>query len=313
MVQKASTRQITGQALAELGETHPELVVLGGDLNKSTFSNIFGAKFPDRFFDLGAAEQNIVSIAAGFAASGKTPVVSTFAVFGSSRPYDQLRVSVAQPGLNVKVMLTHSGIITGEDGVSAHSIEDIAIISALPTFHVIVPADAPEAVQALKTAIETRGPFYIRLSRPETPVIHANGYKFELGKAETVREGGDAAIVACGIMVYAAMQAAERLASEGIACKVINMATVKPLDEAAIIEAARQTGAIVTAEEHYIRGGLGSMVAQVVAQNVPVPLESVTLAGYAESGASDQLLAKYGLTPNDVASAVRKAVRRKRV
>lgn len=312
MVEKASTRLVTGQALAELGETHPDVVVIGGDLNKSTFSNIFGAKFPERFFDMGAAEQNIINIAAGFAASGKIPVVSTFAVFGSSRPYDQLRVGVSQPNLNVKVMLTHSGIVTGEDGVSAHSIEDIAIMCALPSFNVIVPSDAPEAAQALETAIETVGPFYIRLSRPETPVIHNNGHKFTLGKAETVREGSDATIVACGIMVYTALEAADELAKVGITCRVLNMATLKPLDEEAIIKAAQDTGAIVSAEEHYIGGGLGAMVSQVVGQNHPTPMESVALKGYAESGTSEELLAKYGLTSNDVVNAVKKAVSRKK-
>ena len=311
MVDKASTREVSGKTLTELGESHPNLVVLGGDLNKSTFTNLFGAKYPDRFFDFGPAEQNIIGVAAGLASSGKIPVVSTFAVFATSRPYDQLRVGVSQPHLNVKLVATHGGIITGEDGVSAHSIEDVAIMCALPGFTVIVPADAVETAQVIKVAVETDGPFFIRLSRPATPVIHRNGSNFVLGKAETVRDGSDATIIACGIMVNAALEAAEGLAAGGTTCRVLNMATLKPLDEEAILRAARETGGIVTAEEHYILGGLGSMVSQVVSREIPVPIESVALRGYAESGSSEQLLAKYHLTPEDIAEAVRKVVERK--
>ena len=252
MAETASTREVAGQTLADLGAEFPDLVVLGGDLNVSTFAFLFGDKYPDRFFDFGPAEQNIVSVAAGMASSGKIPVVSTFAVFSTSRPHDQLRVGVSQPRLNVKVIATHSGIITGEDGVSAHSIEDLALMCALPEFTVVVPADGPEAVHAVRSAVSTKGPFYVRLSRAATPVVHAEDYAFRLGEAETMREGDDAAIVACGIMVGVALDAAETLAAEGISCRVINMATVKPLDERAVVAAARETGAIVTAEEHYV-------------------------------------------------------------
>ena len=257
MAETASTREVAGQTLAELGAEFPDLVVLGGDLNVSTFAFLFGDKYPDRFFDFGPAEQNIVSVAAGMASSGKIPVVSTFAVFSTSRPHDQLRVGVSQPRLNVKVIATHSGIITGEDGVSAHSIEDLALMCALPEFTVVVPADGPEAVRAVRSAVATQGPFYVRLSRSATPVVHPQDYDFRLGKAETMREGDDAAIVACGIMVGVALDAAETLAAEGISCRVLNMATVKPLDERAVVVAARETGAIVTAEEHYVDGRTG--------------------------------------------------------
>ena len=311
MVDKLETRVVAGQALLELGEEFPDLVVLGGDLNKSTHANKFGAAFPDRFFDFGPAEQNIVSVAAGMAASGKVPVVSTFAVFATSRPYDQLRVGVAQSSLNVKVIATHAGIITGEDGISAHSIEDIAIMSALPSFTVIVPSDGVETVPAIRAAIEAEGPFYIRLSRPATPVIHPDGCDFSIGRAETLREGGDATIVACGVMVHAGLEAAEELGREGIDCRVLNMSTVKPLDRQAVLEAAEETGAVVTAEEHYINGGLGSAVAQIVSTNAPVPVECVALPGYAESGTADELLAKQGLTSGDVKAAVIRAVERK--
>ena len=311
LAETASTREIAARTLVELGETRPDLVVLGGDLNKSTFTNLFGARYPERFFDFGPAEQNIVSVAAGLAASGKIPIVSTFTVFATSRPYDQLRVGVAQSGQNVKVVATHGGIITGEDGVSAHGIEDIALMSALPGFKVIVPADGPETVEAVRAAVDTEGPFYIRVSRPPTPVVHADGVDFAVGRAETLRDGADAAIIACGIMVHAALIAADALAADGIRGRVLNMATVSPLDEAAVVEAARDTGAVVTAEEHYINGGLGSLVSQTLSRELPTPVEPVALRGYAESGTAEQLLERYGLTSGDIERAVRRAVGRK--
>ena len=310
MVETASTREAAGRALAELGEEYPGLVVLGGDLNKSTRASLFGARYPDRFFDFGPAEQNIVGVAAGLAASGKIPVVSTFAVFATSRPYDQLRVGVSQPRLNVKVIGSHAGIITGEDGVSAQAIEDVAIMCALPGFTVIVPADAVETAQAVRAAVDSDGPFYIRVSRSPTPVIHRDGYEFVPGRAETVCEGRHATIIACGIMVSAAMDAALDLRAEGIECRVLNAATVKPLDEEAVVRAARETGAIVTVEEHYIMGGLSSLVSQVVAAREPVPVESVALRDYAESGAPAELLVKYRLTSADIAIAVRRVIGR---
>ena len=311
MAERGSTREAAGKALADLGAEHPNLVVLGGDLNKSTFATLFAERYPDRFFDFGPAEQNIVGVAAGMAASGKIPVVSTFAVFATSRPYDQLRVSVAQPGLNVKLIATHAGIITGEDGMSAQGIEDVAIMSALPGFSVVVPADVVEAAQAVRAAVESDGPCYVRLSRPSTLVVHENGCDFVLGKAETFREGSDVTIVACGIMVGAAMEAAAELAGSGIACRVVNVPTLNPFDEEAVVKAAKETGAIVTAEEHYIRGGLASRVSQVVSHQAPVPVEPVALQGYAESGSAEELLTKYHLTSSDVAAAVKKAIARK--
>ena len=306
-----STRESVGRALVEIGKRSPGLVVLGGDLNKSTFANLFGAEFPDRFFDFGPAEQNIVSAAAGMAASGKIAVVSTFAVFATSRPHDQLRVGVSQANLNVKVIATHAGIITGEDGVSAHAVEDVAIMSALSAFKIIVPADAVEAVEAVKHAVEAPGPYYVRLSRPATPVLYGEDYRFEFGKARTMREGSDATIVACGIMVKTALDAAEDLAAGGIDCRVLNMHTVKPLDEAALLNAAMETGAVVTAEEHCLAGGLGSLVAQSLGASRPTPLEMVGLEDYTESGQPGELLEKYGLAKADVAAAVRRAVARK--
>ena len=311
MTATASTRQVAGQTLVELGHEYPDLVVVGGDLNKSTFANKFEAEFPDRFFDFGPAEQNMVGVAAGLAASGKIPVVSTFAVFGSARPFDQLRVSVAQPGLNVKLVLTHAGLMTGEDGSSAQSVEDLAIVSALPTFTVIVPADGPEAALAVRAAVSTPGPFYVRLSRPATPVVHKDPHEFAVGRAEVMREGKDASIVACGIMVHAALTAADLLVKEGISCRVVNMATVSPIDRGAVLAAARETGALVTAEEHLLQGGLGSAVASLLAGSVPTPIEMVGWTGYGEPGEPQCLLQKHGLTPAHVVDAVKRAVDRK--
>ncbi|MBI4282815.1 MAG: transketolase family protein [Chloroflexi bacterium] len=311
MTTTASTRETYGKTLLELGRENPDIVVLGGDLNRSTFVHLFAQEFPQRFFDLGPAEQNIMSIAAGLASSGKTAFASTFAVFGSSRPYDQIRIGISQPHLNVKIVVTHAGITVGDDGMSAQAIEDLALMCALPGFTVIVPADAPETANAVREAARTYGPFYIRLSRSATPVVHQNDYSFRVGKAELMREGRDATIVACGIMVKAALDAAESLAQEGIRCRVLNMATLQPADAEAIATAARETGALVTAEEHLRHGGLGSIVAQVMGEKRPVPLEMVALEGYAESGTPELLLEKYGLTPENVTAAVRRAVGRK--
>ena len=311
MTTTVSTRETYGKTLLELGKENPDIVVLGGDLNNSTFIYLFAQEFPDRFFDLGPAEQNMMSIAAGLASSGKTPFASTFAVFGSSRPYDQIRVGISQPHLNVKIVVTHAGITTGDDGMSAQGIEDLSLMCALPGFTIIVPADGPETVKAVREAASTYGPFYIRLSRGATPVVHQDDYSFGIGKAETMREGTDATVVACGVMLKAALDAGENLAREGIQCRVLNMATLQPVDVEAIVTAAQETGALVTAEEHLRHGGLGSIVAQVLGERLPVPLEMVALDRYAESGAPALLLEKYGLSPEKVAEAVRRAVGRK--
>ena len=308
----ASTREAYGKTLAELGGEVPNIVVLGGDLNKSTFTYLFGERFPDRFFDFGPAEQNIMGVAAGLASSGKTPFVSTFAVFGTCRPFDQIRVGIAQPHLNVKIVCTHAGILAGEDGMSAHSIEDLTLMSSLPGFTVVAPADAVETVRAIRCAAETQGPFYIRLYRPATPVVHKDGCDFKLGKAELMRSGQDATIFAIGVGVSWALQAAELLGKQGISCRVLNMHTLKPADDDAIIKAAAETGAVVTVEEHYIHGGLGGIVAQTLGRGHPVPLEMVALDRYAESGKPDQLLEKYRLTPDDIQRAVKVALARKR-
>ena len=307
----ASTRQTYGETLIEIAEDFPDIVVLGGDLNVSVFTHLWRDRYPERFFDFGPAEQNLVGVGAGLAASGMIPFVSTFSVFGVGRPFDQLRVLVSQANLNLKLVCTHAGILTGEDGMSAHGIEDLSLICSLPSFTVISPSDSLETLQAVKTAARTEGPFYIRLSRAATPVVHDEGYKFNLGQAERMREGQDVTILATGVMVSVSLDAADLLAAEGVNARVLNIHTIKPIDQAAIIAAAQETGALVSAEEHYIHGGLGSIVAQVVGQNHPVPLEMVALQGYSESGKAEELMVKCGLTPEKVKEAALRAVSRK--
>ena len=311
MAQEISTRDAYGLKLVELGKKNPDIVVLDADLSKSTMTIHFARQFPDRFFDCGIAEQNMVTIAAGFASSGKIPFASTFAVFLPGRCFDQVRMSIAQPGLNVKLVSTHSGISVGEDGISHQAIEDISLACSLPGFNVVVPADGIEAAAAIEAAAETEGPFYVRLGRPKVPVIYPEDYRFKLGKAVSLREGQDVTIIAIGTMVKAAMDAAAELQKEGIDCQVLNLATLKPTDEEAIVKAAEKTGAIVTAEEHLEHGGLAAIVSQVVVRNRPVPMEFVSMKGYAMSGKPDELLSRYGLTGKGIMDAVKKVLQRK--
>jgi len=294
---EVSTRETYGKTLVELGKENKDIIVLDADLSPSTMTHFFAREFPDRFFDCGLEEQNMICIAAGLAASGKTVFASTFAVFASCRCFDQLRMCLSQPRLNVKVVATHGGISVGEDGTSHHAIEDLALYCSLPGFTVVVPADAIETAGAVKVAAATYGPFYIRLSRPKTPLVYPESYHFTLGKAVTMRQGGDATIIALGIMVARALEASDILARQGIDCRVINMPTLKPLDEEVIARAASETGAIVVAEEHLAQGGLGSRVAQVVAREKPILMEFVNLKdSYALSGKAEELLRRYGLT-----------------
>ena len=307
MPQEVSLRETYGKTLVELGRENSDIVVLEADLSPATMTRFFASEFPERFFDCGIAEQNMVGIAAGLAASGKIPFASTFAVFVPGRCFDQIRMSIAQPGLNVKLVATHGGISVGEDGTSHQSIEDLALISSFPGFTVIVPADAIETAQAVRVAAASYGPFYIRLCRPKMPLVYNEDYRFNLGKAVTMKRGEEVTIIAIGIMVAAALEAADNLKREGIDCCVLNMPTLKPLDEAIIIKAAADTGAIVTAEEHLEHGGLGSLVAQVVAKYHPVPMEFVAIKDtYAKSGKAAELLQRYGLTAKDIEQAVRK-------
>jgi len=309
---EASTRETYGKTLVELGRQNKDIVVLDADLSPSTMTNFFAREFPERFFNCGLEEQNMIGIAAGLAASGKTVFATTFVVFVVCRCFDQLRLCLSQPKLNVKIVATHGGITVGEDGSSHHAIEDLALCCALPGFTVVVPADAIEAAEAVKVAASIHGPFYVRLSRPKTPIVYPEGYHFTLGKAVTMRQGKDATVIAVGIMVAKALEAADVLARQGIDCRVINMHTLKPLDEAAIIKAASETGTIVVAEEHLAQGGLGSRVAQTVAREKPVPMEFVNLGDrYALSGKAEELLQRYGLTAESIKESVRSAVNRK--
>jgi transketolase len=309
---EASTRETYGKTLIELGRENPNIVVLDADLSPSTMTSFFAREFPERFFNCGLEEQNMIGIAAGLAASGKTVFASTFVVFVVCRCFDQLRLCLSQPNLNVKIVATHGGISVGEDGTSHQAIEDLALCCALPSFTVVVPADAIETAGAIRAAASGYGPFYIRLSRPKTPIVYTEGYQFTLGKAVTMRQGRDATVVAVGIMVAKALEAADILARQGIDCRVINMHTLKPLDEAAVVKAASETGAIIVAEEHLAQGGLGSRVAQTVAREKPVPMEFVNLGDrYASSGKAEELLQRYGLTARDIEESVKVAVKRK--
>ena len=309
---EASTRETYGKTLAELGKQNEDIVVLDADLSPSTMTNLFAREFPEHFFNCGLQEQNMIAIAAGLAASGKTVFASTFAVFVVCRCFDQLRLCVSQPNLNVKIVATHGGITVGEDGTSHQAIEDLALCCALPSFTVVVPADAIEAAEVVKAAASSYGPFYIRLSRPKTPIVYPKSYHFTLDKAMTMRQGTDATIIAAGIMVAKALEAADILAKQDIDCRVINMHTLKPLDEATIVKAASETGAIVVAEEHLAQGGLGSRVAQTVTRKKPVPMEFVNLGDrYASSGRAEELLQRYGLTAGDIEESVKSVVKKK--
>lgn len=312
MPEVVSLREAYGKTLVELGRENPDIVVLDADLSWSTMTHFFAREFPDRFFDCGVAEQNMVTIAAGLAASGKIPFASTFAVFVPGRSFDQIRMSIAYSRLNVKLVVTHGGISVGEDGASHHSVEDLALIGSLPGFTVIVPADAIETAQAVRTAAASSGPFYIRLCRPKLPLVYNQDYRFELGKAVTMRQGKDATIIAIGVMLSPALEAADNLRRQGIDCRVLNMPTLKPVDEAAIVKAANETGAIVTAEDHLEHGGLGSIISQVVARRHPVPMEFVAIKDtYAKSGKATELLQRYGLTAKDIEQAVHEVIKRK--
>ena len=308
-----ATREAYGEALKEIGGKNEQIVVLDADLSKSTKTNVFAKAYPQRFFNVGIAEQNLVGTAAGLAASGKTPFVSTFAMFAAGRAFEQIRNSVCYPKLNVKVAATHAGLTVGEDGASHQAIEDVSLMRSLPNMTVLVPADEEETRQAIAWAAAYQGPVYIRLGRMSVDNVSPEGYVFAPAKAAVLTEGNDVALIANGVMVMAALEAAKMLAAEGIQARVINMASVKPLDEAAVVSATKETGAIVTCEEHSIIGGLGSAVAEVLAEQAPAPLERVGVKDtFGESGKPKELLAKYGLTAADVAEAARRVVARKK-
>lgn len=312
MPEKIATRDAYGETLIELARERKDIVVLDADLSKSTKTFKFSTLFPDRFFNMGIAEADMVGTAAGLATAGKIPFVSTFAVFATGRVYDQIRNSVAYPCLNVKIVATHGGITVGEDGASHQALEDIALMRALPNMGVIVPADGPETVRAVRAVAEYNGPVYLRLGRPKVPVVTSPHVPFEVGKGTVMRQGEDITIVATGIMVNAALEAADILQSEGIFARVLNIHTIKPLDEALLIKAAMETKAVVTVEEHSVIGGLGSAVAEFLGENKPVLLKRLGIPDcFGESGSPESLLEKYGLTPRDIVDTARFLLQKK--
>jgi transketolase len=307
-----ATRDAFGHALAKLGADHPDIVVLDGDVHNSTRTEFFAEKYPERFFNVGIAESNLVGAAAGMACSGKRAWLASFACFIMCNAYDQLRMSVAFPAVDVKVVGSHAGISIGEDGPSQMGIEDVSLACSLPGFTVVVPADEPATEQAVQSLVKIKTPAYLRVGRPKVPVIYEKGCPFTLGKANQIREGKDLTIIANGLMVAEAFQAAEQLAREGIQARVLDMHTVKPLDDEAVARAARETGRIVVAEEHLLHGGLGSVLAMSVARQHPVPMRFVGLEDtFAESGPPEGLLAKYGLTHAHIIREARQLVGKK--
>jgi transketolase len=307
-----STREAFGLALAKLGEKLPEIVVLDGDVHNSTRTEHFAKKFPERFFNVGIAESNLVGVAAGMASSGKRAWLASFACFVMCNAYDQLRMSVAFPNLDVKVVGTHAGISIGEDGPSQMGIEDVSLACSLPNFTVVVPADEPATEQAVNALAQIKTPAYLRCGRPNVPVLYADGCPFTLGKANRLRDGKDVTLIANGLMVSAALEAAEQLVQKGVQARVLDMHTVKPLDEEAVLAAAKETGRIVVAEEHLAHGGLGAAVAMAVAKHKPAPMRFVNLGDtFAESGTPEGLLKKYGLTAADVVKAAQELIGKK--
>ena len=312
-MQMVPTRDGFGKGLVELGRKNKNIVVLSADLTDSTRANWFKKEFPDRFFGLGVAEQDMFSTAAGFALMGKIPFACTFGVFASGRAWDQIRVSIAYMNLNVKIIGTHGGISVGPDGATHQALEEIALMRIIPNMTVLVPADAVEAKKATIEAADLAGPVYMRLGRSAAPVITTEGDFFEIGKANVLREGKDVAIFACGHMVYEAIQACAILEKEGIKPRLINMHTPKPIDKDAIIDAARKIGAIVTAEEHTVFGGFGSAIAEVASQNCPVPVKMVGVQDkFGISGEPDELFEHFGLSAKYIVKAAKDAINMKK-
>lgn len=310
---KIATREAYGQALAEFGEKY-DLIVLDADLSKSTKTDTFKKKFPDRFFNAGIAEASMMSTAAGLATCGKIVFASSFAMFAAGRAFEQVRNSIAYPNLNVKIGATHAGISVGEDGATHQCLEDIGIMRTIPNMTIINPADATESILAVEAAIKHQGPVYLRFGRLAVPELFDRAtYKFELGKGVELEPGTDATIVATGLMVPEALEAKKILAESGVNARVINIHTIKPIDKDILIKAAAETGAIVTAEEHNIIGGLGSAVAEVVCENCPVPMRRVgTQDKFGKSGKPAILLEEYGLTAKNIAEQVKAVIKLKK-
>lgn len=308
---KRATRESYGEALKIYGADE-RIVVLDADLSKSTKTEVFKKEYPDRFINMGIAEANMMCVAAGLASCGKIAFASTFAMFAAGRAYEQIRNSIGYTKLNVKIGATHAGISVGEDGASHQCLEDIALMRTIPGMVVINPADDIEAMQAVKAAIDYEGPVYMRFGRLAVEDINPADYKFEIGKGVEVKDGSDVSIIATGLMVQEAMKAADMLAEEGISARVINIHTIKPIDEEIITKAAKETGAIVTAEEHYIMGGLGSAVTEVVCANAPVPVKIIGTDRYGKSGKPAELFEEYGLTAENIAAQAKAAMAMKK-
>lgn len=308
-----SQRKEYANALTEVGKERTDVVVLDADLSSSTRTAEFAKNFPERFFNCGIAEQNMIGTAAGLAAAGKTVFASTFAAFATGRCWDQIRQAVAYSNLDVKIVATHAGITVGPDGATHQALEDIAIMRVLPNMTVIVPADGAETYKAIKAIAKYKGPCYVRLGRSDVPLVTSMETPFEVGKASLLKEGSDITLAACGQMVAICLEAAEELESKGISAEVLNVSTIKPLDKEAIAKSVEKTGCIVTAEEHSIEGGLGSAVSEFLCETYPVPQQRIgTPACFGESGESDALMKKYGLTKEHVVEASEKVIRRKK-
>jgi len=306
-MEKQATRDAYGQALAELGQLHEDVVVLDADLSKSTKTADFAKVFPERFFNAGIAEQNMMGMAAGLAASGKVVYASSFAIFAAGRAFEQVRNSIAYPHLNVKVCATHAGLTVGEDGGSHQAVEDIALMRSLPNMTVVVPADGVSTRKMVHNLYQLEGPAYLRLGRPAVPILYKEEDQIEIGKGNLLREGRDAAIIACGIMVAKALQAADELAAQGIEVAVADMHTIKPLDQDLVLKLARQTGKLLTVEEHSVIGGLGSAVCETVSEHYPVPVLRMGIADvFGQSGTPDKLLEHYGLTVDNIVNNIHK-------
>ncbi|MBI5806028.1 transketolase family protein [candidate division TA06 bacterium] len=311
-IEQKPTRFGYAEALLELGRVNQDVVVLDADLAKSTLSGKFQEKYPQRFFNIGIAEQNMLGMAGGLSLAGKIPFVNTYGVFLAGRAWDQIRTSVCYGDLNVKIIGAHGGLSVGPDGATHQALEEIALMRVLPNMRVIVPCDSNQAYQATLEAAKIKGPVYIRLGREPVPVITTDKTPFHFGKAQTCRQGNDVTIFACGLMVYLSLVAAEKLEKKGISARVINLHPVKPIDKKAIIKAAKETRCIVTAEEHQQMAGFGSAIAEVVVQNCPVPMEMVGVRDtFGESGQPWELLKKYNLLDGDIIKAATQAVKRK--
>ncbi|HUK80198.1 MAG TPA: transketolase family protein [Nitrososphaerales archaeon] len=301
---QAAMRDAYGEALLELGAVNRDVVVVGADTTGSLKSGVFGSKYPERFFNVGIAEQNLVSIAAGLALAGKIAYSGTYAIFVPGKCVDQIRNNICYPDLNVKLVCSHGGISVGPDGASHQQVEDIAIMRAIPKMKVVVPADAPSTKGIVKAIAAIHGPFYVRLTRSATPVVYEEGFEYKLGQANVIREGSDVVVFACGIMVPEALRAAESLKAKGVSAAVIDMHTVKPIDSDTIQKFAQKCGGVVTAEEHNVLGGMGSAVAEVLGERRPTPMKRVgVMDTFGESGDPGELLKKYGLTAASVEQA----------